>query len=334
MGVDAHRVHVANAIQDNQAYLQFLQRMAKARASQLKWGADENPENALPVDRVIGLFGRRAIRNHILCFEIFRKLNVILPRELPDEKGGELNFVARDVIRYAAGVEDLCRDNGLPFSNRAFMAGLVFDTMRNIIDARVDPNVAKPVHEYLKQIWKSSVKIAQVSQELTRNLSKVELAEYVFSGGLLLWSGKVILSLLFPDKNSGWLAFEEENRVRNSLAPECTIAAEINKFGIGHNEVSSLVAAFSGGLEKAERSIYYYCQPYYLEASDPDSFLVAKVLYFSARFHRCHKGDDIETLAKRFTSTEKKWWASLQVNFDDFKVRFRKAVKRSDEFAS
>lgn len=273
---------LASLLDENQAFSHFLQRFLEINRKSGTWNDDSDQKNDDPTRRALGIPGRVLSRNFVATIGLMRALKSGLPRRT----NVPLDVEPGEMISHALSLEEHCGDNLLSNVDKAFFAGLVYDWLIGL--TLVKKGGLRGDSEYFDVLWDEAMFAAHIAYRLGRLLRKLELDEYVFSGTLLINTGKYLMSVIYPEPkgDDSWIEFTEFCSKITTNRFEMSRLFESKRFPITHNELSSLCANFSPFFKRIEKAIYFYQDPYYLEKQDYALFDLSSLMSIGAALAR------------------------------------------------
>lgn len=273
-------MHLAGIIESNPAYTHliqsldfFVQRGAKWREDAIASpdGADKpRPE---PVERVMGLLGKPATRNVLLCLRMLKGI-----RGLPRSSKDQLLVDPKEQLKRALGVEEYCQENYVANPDWAFLGALHYDW----ISFRLAKEKGAPleIKAALEEAWKEGFRIARIAYALGARQKDLKHQKYVFGAGLLLPLGRALMPWIYakPAQGPSWKEFLADCEKYKSLKNLALDILEVRRFPVTPAEISGLIASFLGPYQPVEKSISLYQRPYYLKEIDPDQYRLSLLL--------------------------------------------------------
>ena len=276
---------LATIVDANQAYSHFLRKLDLLQPKLLQWQEEESlstpggpgvtPEVSQKIlqeipktQKIIALLGQSATRNVIVAASLNRARGLGLPRLVKDKTV----LAPKKQLRFALFAENLCEDKSWAYAPLAFRAGLHFDGLAAIIDDQGAPLRVSKV--YLEEAWKEALKTAQIAYVLGSRMKKFKWASHVFASALLIASGKVLMSIAFPN----WTEFHRETAKLEASAGLFLELKEKKLFPATHAEMGALFMSFSRDFRSTNRAVLHYQKPEFLMKSDPELAQLAWIL--------------------------------------------------------
>lgn len=246
------------------------------------------------LNRLLRLLGKIPVRNLVVCAQLDAMLGDAakkksggggVPAPGPGKEEGKITVVPSAVMPYALAAETYCQDKGWVHPDHAFSAGLHYDWLAALLKKRSAPPDEKAA---LDAAFKEGIATGGMAYELGQRVGKVQHGKFLFATGLLLPIGKALMASVFPSSlgERAWAKFAKSVDLAGELAFDQLRYTEHRTFPITHPELSSLVVNFGALLRVAEKSIFFYHEPYQLKKLDPDLFQLASLLSVSARMVR------------------------------------------------
>lgn len=189
---------VVQLIQDNPAYAQIIIKQAKLAQKVKQWkeeyGAGSDLHGYL-LHRVLGLIGPSSTRDLVASFRLAR----ILEKGLPRKKGDTLELKPQEQLAFALKTEEHSTSRKWPFSEMAYVAGLHYDWLLGLLQARKASEEAKKA---LADAHQEGLRIAECAYRVSQQLKSIRLDHYVLAAAVVLPLGKALMAVLYP-KGSG-----------------------------------------------------------------------------------------------------------------------------------
>jgi hypothetical protein len=241
-----------------------------------EWGSETEKvsnRNEILLDRILGLLGKVSIRNLIAC----AYTNRVLGEPIETEGDEKISVTPSQNVPFALAAEKICEDQNWIFPEGAFCAGLHYDWLAALIKKRKGPPDEKTA---LESAFKEGIETAKAAYQLGLKSKEIRLAKYVFSAGLLLPIGKVLMTCLFPkaDGEKSWAKFVTDCDQAGEKKSDFYQFLEARRFPVTHLELSGLLVNFTGLLQEVEKSIYFASNPERLRRIDPGLYQIASIL--------------------------------------------------------
>jgi hypothetical protein len=223
--------------------------------------------------RILGLMGKTSIRNLIACARTQR----VLGEPVVTEGDDKISVTPSKVIPFALEAEKICEDKNWLFPDVAYSAGLHYDWLAAIIKKRNGPPEEKAA---LEAAFKEGIASAKRSYLLGLRMKEIRLAKYLFSAGLVMPLGKVLMSCLFPkaDGDKSWVKFVADCEAALFKKSDYYQFLEARRFPVTHHELASLFINFGGLLRDAEKAVYFSLNPDRLKKISPDLYQLSSIL--------------------------------------------------------
>jgi hypothetical protein len=231
--------------------------------------------------RILGLMGKISIRNLIACAATSRIAGEPVLRE-GDEK---ISTTPSRTIPFALAAEKICGDQNWIFPEAAFLAGLHYDWLQAIIKKGNGPPDEKAA---LENAFKEGLKLGQNAYRLGLKMKEIKLAKYLFSSGLILPIGKVLMACLFPksEGDQSWSKFVSDCDQAGDKKADFYHYLESKRFPVTHLEMSSLLMNFGELLRGIEKAIYFTREPERLLKVDVGLHQLASILSILTAFEQ------------------------------------------------
>jgi hypothetical protein len=225
------------------------------------------------LDRILGLMGKTSIRNLIACARTDR----LLGNPVVTEGEEKISVTPSRMIPFALEAEKICEDKNWLFPEVAFRSGLHYDWLSAIIKKRNGPPDEKAV---LEAAFKEGLVLAKGAYLLGHKIKDIKLAKFLFSAGLLLPIGKVLMACLFPksDGDKSWAKFIADCDAALFRKSDFYQFLEARRFSVTHQELSSLFINFAGLVRETEKALYFARNPDDLKRVDPNLYQLSSII--------------------------------------------------------
>lgn len=217
-------------------------------------------------EKLFHLIGRGGVRNLYIAHRLKKVFNL------------EKDLDPRQALNHAIYAEEFCQDRYIAYPDYAYFAGLHFDWL----GVMFDKDKATQAKAYLEEIWTKSLKTAVLSYQFGLVAPPgFKYEKELFAAGLVVELGKVLMSYFFKqDHKPTWKEYQSKcSRVENKHKTDLyNFFLEKRSFPITHNEFSSVLVNTMKFLRPVEAAIYYYREPYMLQMSNKELFVLAVIL--------------------------------------------------------
>jgi hypothetical protein len=307
-----HAQDLGKLLNSDSGYRHYLFAQTFLSARMAEWTSETqkipNRDEVL-LGRVLGLMGKTSIRNLIACAHLRRILGEPISRE-GDEK---ISTTPSQIIPFALAAEKVCEDQSWIFPEAAFCAGLHYDWLAAVIKKRKGPPDEKAA---LESAFKEGLKTATASYRLALALKtkEIKLAKYLFSVGLLLPIGKVLMNALFPksDGAQSWSKFVVDCEQSGERKADFYHYLEHRRFPVTHPELGSLFVNFGGILRRVEKAIYFSPDPEALSKVDLGVYQLASILSVVTTFELAGNKGLMEPRFEKWMNSNKITLETLQ----------------------
>jgi hypothetical protein len=231
--------------------------------------------------RILGLMGKVSIRNLIACAITSR----VGGEPILSEGDEKISATPSRIIPFALAAEKICEDLNWIFPEAAFSAGLHYDWLQAIIKKR---NGSPDEKTMLESAFKEGLKLGKNAYRLGLQMKEIKLAKYLFSAGLILPIGKVLMTCLFPksEGDQSWSKFVADCDQVGEKRADFYRYLEAKRFPVTHLEMSSLLMNFGELLREIEKAIYFSREPERLLKVDVGLHQLASILSILTTFEQ------------------------------------------------
>lgn len=275
--IDVKAEKVAQALRSNPYYEDQFFRVIASMSKR---------ETQPSLESAIVLLGMQNTRNLVVALQLVRTASKAHPEW---SKEGKLMMTPSDVLQYALQTEAVFIDKKTDYVDTAYAAGVLFDAMIQIMIHVGDGD--KKVREYIDNIYKHSLRTAQISMEIVKTMPDFSFKKFAFSAGLIHDIGKAAMAILQPS----YMNFQEEC-VKREIPRAIRILCERQKYGTDHAAIGALVCSSFKIFKGVDRAILFHHEPYLLKSVDKNLFqlssLICLATNMASNFKKTDKADD------------------------------------------
>ena len=228
------------------------------------------------IRHAIGVLGVVQVRNAIMGMSLYQHFHPKLSLRFEKIAGGEIE----QPIRFALQAEEFAKNNRCP-DNLAFIAGLFFDFIVNIISSKkedfnkLSEGPLKKPDDIIAAIWRHSLAVGLISNFfLQKSKAKIPLGRFTFIAGMLHDLGKLALIAYSPEAYNEILI-----KRRKELRPFSSFEEEFYDFP--HETISSLMLRKLDVFTEVELPIDHHHDHDILAIRNPDMHRMAALLEIS-----------------------------------------------------
>jgi hypothetical protein len=314
--IDLRALDLVPLIEANQAYAHFL-RSQRAFGKKMTDWTSEAPEGSNPgvflTRRLVGLLGKKVIRNIVVSTRLSRMTNPKLPRK----KGDSLEIEPKTIIPFALEAEELCQEQSWAYPEMAFVGGLHYDWLAGLLNRNKAP---KDAQETLKAAFTEGIQIAKRGYRLSERLKNLKHGRYVFAAGLVAPLGQALMAAIFKkgESDPNWGSFTKELEAYGKRKSLAQLYLEKETFELTSHELTGLFVNSFQLLKEIEPAIRFARQPAMLAGANPDQHALAMVLSVAWAYTGFvpGKGSDDSPLF----GMQKAWLTRNRVNESDLRA--------------
>jgi hypothetical protein len=255
-------------IEANQAFSHYMRSQRSIGKKITDWTA-EVPQGSdsgrFLTRRLVGLLGKRSVRNLVVAIRLARMTQPKLPRK----KGEALEIEPTQLIPFALQAEELCTEQSWAYPEMAFTGGLHYDWALALLARNKAP---KEASEALKAAFAEGLQVARRAYRLSERLKNLKYGKFVFPSALVAPLGQGLMPAFFKMADFA-KGLEDYGRRKAKVRPWLE-----KEFEFTSSELSSLFVTSLQLLREVEPAIRYAREPALLAGGNPGQQALAMVL--------------------------------------------------------
>lgn len=221
----------------------------------------------------VAMLGMQNVRNFICLLQIYFMFN----GKYPDRDAqGKLAISASDYLKHAIKTEEFAQLKNLPFSDAAFVAGLLFDVLSETGTTKF--GLQKSFQEYVAEIYKHGLRSAVIGLQIAKALKYDQALKLVFVGCLLHDLGKLALEIMYPPGSPKSYQDFRKEIAKKQYKRHVIHLLETKQYGLTHEYYSSQILSYSKIFKDIERAILFHHEPYLICSENRDIYQFASIV--------------------------------------------------------
>ena len=281
-------------LQDNPAYAQIIIKQARLAQKITQWKEECGTSGDLQtylLHRIIGLMGQSSTRDLIASLRLSR----VLGKGIPRKKGDVIELKPQEQLAFALKTEEFCASQNWAFPEMAYVAGLHYDWLLALLQARKASEEAKKI---LAEAHLEGLRIAECAVRVSQQIKSIHLDRYVLASSIVLPLGKVLMAVLYP-KGAGektWSGVMAEAEKYGRAKWAAVEHFEKSQLEDTYPEMSALFAQAFELIAPAAPAIRFALEPWMLASANNDQRQLGMILSVANSLARSNLGVPVAEL--------------------------------------